>query len=182
VATTPAAVGAGLPPAPFILSARPSTTEEGSALTLTLSAKGGARPADTPVDLYVAVIQDGKFHGAYLNDRGAWAGTPEPYRRSVSLAEVDGLAMWFHRVTPAGWFTFRVYFVRAAAETLSRKHYVLQPVDVSIRIEPAASGAPPRSLLLVGLLTIVAWAVVFLCPHRPTGMGGPDMAPHARHT
>lgn len=167
LAMMPGVAGAEiLPPAPFSLSASPPTTEEGRELTLTLTAKTGARPPDTPVDLYVAVIQDGKFHGAYLTDHGVWTATPEPYRRSVPLREVGGLVLRFQRVNPAGWFTFRVYFVRAAAETLGRKHYALQPIDVTVRIEPAATGGRPRSLLLVGLLTVVAWVVVLLTPRR----------------
>jgi hypothetical protein len=170
---------AALPPAPFALSAWPPTTQEGGELALQLRARE-APDVDTQVDLYVAVIQDGKFSGAFLTPEGTWAADPEPYRQRIALADLHGLTLRFRRVNPAGWFTFRLYFLRPSAEKLNRKHYVRQPLDVTVRIEAATPATPRDRLVLAGLaaLTLAAWTIVFRYPRRrPGSPTSPPCAP-----
>ena len=164
----PTLARAALPAAPFVLSGWPSTTREGGEVTLELRGRADFPRPDGAVDLYVAVIQDGKFSGAYLNPNGQWGGTPEPYRRNIRLPDLDGLTLRFQNVNPAGWFTFRFYFLRPSAEKLNRKHYVLQPLDVTVRIETATGGTARDRLALSALAVfmLLAWIIVFRYPRR----------------
>jgi hypothetical protein len=166
----PAAAEARLPAAPFTLELTPSALTEGGNLALRVGPVDAvAARAAEPVDVYVSVLRDGARGWIYLTTSGAFSATPAAYLRAPAGRPLGGLHVTLQGVGPASWYLFRVQFVRASAAQPTRKHYVLEPLLATARVEPRSAGDSPAPLALaaVGLLTLGALALVWLVPARP---------------
>lgn len=176
----PPAVEAGLASAPFRIEATPVTVTEGHSLTIRmdrLEPGAGLPNAAEPYDVYISVLVEGPRQGwLFLEPSGVFSGRkPAPYFQGMAGKPLGGLQITLQNVGPGGWYLIRVQFVRVSVDWPTRKHYVYQPLWVTVRVSPRSSGESSGVLVLgaLGLLTLAAAVVTWLTPARPVPSDDP---------
>ncbi|MBI4591411.1 MAG: hypothetical protein HY725_21495 [Candidatus Rokubacteria bacterium] len=176
---------AALPPAPFELRTSPSTVLEGGRFTIEVAPREqeGKAVGEHPFDIYISLLRDAASSWIYLMPSGAWSATPMVYQKQVTGAGLTRFGATFEGVGPIGWYRVRVQFIKASAESPSRKTYVFQPLLATVRIRPSTGNWTRAMMALgpLGLLTLGACVLVLALPRQPLPAPPPLTRPPFQH-